>query len=226
MLWLAIESATLVASVAVGDDTRVLAEMTSRVALTHSERLLPMIDQVLHLAEVELDKLDAIVVSSGPGSFTGLRIGLSTVKGLAHPRNFRLYAVSTLEALVWQQPAGIVVPLLDARREQVYTGIYRRSESGLTTLMPPAAIPLQELLQSPRLVGEPVRLVGEGALLYQSIIQAGFPSAFFANPVHDWPRASSLALVALASGREPVALGELNPTYVRASQAEQKLGRK
>lgn len=226
MLWLAIESATLVASVAVGDDTRVLAEVTSRVALTHSERLLPMIDQVLHLAEVELDNLDAIVVAAGPGSFTGLRIGLATAKGLAHPRNFRVYAVSTLEALAWQQPVGVVVPLLDARREQVYTGVYRRSERGLTTLLPPTAMPLQELLQSPLLAEEPVRFVGEAALLYQSVIQAGYPGAFFANPLHDWPRASSLALVVLASGQEPVAVSEISPTYVRASQAEQKLGRK
>lgn len=225
MLWLAIESATLVASVAVGEDTRVLAEITSRVALTHSERLLPMIDQVLGLAEVGLDSLNAIAVAAGPGSFTGLRIGLATAKGLAHARNYQLYPVSTLEALAWQQPQGLIVPLLDARREQVYTGIYRRNESGLALLMPPAAMPLQELLESEQLSSEPVRFVGEGALLYQSIILTHLPNALFANPVHNWPRASSLALVALADGRQPTTVGELRPAYVRASQAEQKFGR-
>lgn len=226
MLWLAIESATLVASVAVGADTMVMAEITSRVALTHSERLLPMIDQVLSLAEVELSNIDGIVVSAGPGSFTGLRIGLATAKGLAHAQGCQLYAVSTLEALAWQQPAGIIVPLLDARREQVYTGIYRRTEGGIVTLMPPAAIPLQELLQSHLPQAEAVRFVGEGASLYQPQIVAHVPNALFANPQHDWPRASGLALVALADGRQPETVGELRPAYIRASQAEQKLGGK
>lgn len=226
MLWLAIESATLVASVAVGEDTRVMAEITSQVALTHSERLLPMIDQVLKLAEVELSNLDGIVVSAGPGSFTGLRIGLATAKGLAHARACPLYAVSTLEALAWQQPTGIVVPLLDARREQVYTGIYRRTELGLDTLLPPAALALQELLQSHLPLGEPFRFVGEGALLYRPQIIAHSANALFANPLHNWPRASSLALVALSDERPPTTVSELRPVYIRASQAEQKLGGK
>lgn len=226
MLWLAIESATLVASVAVGADTRVMAEVTSRVALTHSERLLPMIDQVLNLAEVELNSLDGIVVSAGPGSFTGLRIGLATAKGLAHARSCQLYAVSTLEALAWQQPVGIIIPLLDARREEVYTGIYRRTEAGLVTLMAPSAMPLQELLQSHLPPDEPIRFVGEGAQIYQQQIIAQPASALFANPLHDWPRASSLALVALADGHQSISISELRPVYIRASQAEQKLGGK
>jgi tRNA threonylcarbamoyladenosine biosynthesis protein TsaB len=226
MLWLAIESATLVASVAVGRDTKVMAEITSQVALTHSERLLPMVDQVLHLAEVELDNLDGIVVSAGPGSFTGLRIGLATAKGLAHARSCPLYAVSTLEALAWQQPAGIVAPLLDARRQQVYTAVYRRTEMGLTTILQPTALALQELLQSHLPAGEPVRFVGEASQLYRSQILAHDVSAVFANPLHNWPRASSLALVALSDGRPASSVSELRPAYIRASQAEQKLGGK
>lgn len=226
MRWLAIESATLVASVAVGSDNQVLAEMTSRVALTHSERLLPMIDQVLRLGEMKLTDIDSIAVSAGPGSFTGLRIGLATAKGLAHAYRTPLYAVSTLDALAWQQPAGVVVPLLDARREQVYTAIFERQEDGLATLMPPAAMALSELLASPLLQGTPVRFVGEGAAIYKEQILECFPQALFANPLHNWPRAGSLALVALASGHPSVTVEELRPVYIRASQAEQKFGGK
>ena len=186
-----------------------------------------MIDQVLGLAEVELSSIDGIAVSAGPGSFTGLRIGLATAKGLAHAQGSQLYAVSTLEALSWQQPAGIIVPLLDARREQVYTGIYQRSGVGIATLMPPAALPLEEFLQShlPK-EDEAIRFVGEGASLYRPQILAQVPHALFANPQHDWPRASSLALVALADGRQPETVGALRPAYIRASQAEQQLGGK
>ncbi len=224
MRWLAIESATLVASVAVGSDDQVLAEMTSRVALTHSERLLPMIDQVLRMAEMKLPDIDSIAVSAGPGSFTGLRIGLATAKGLAHAHHTPLYAVSTLEALAWQQPAGVVVPLLDARRQQVYTAVFERQEKDLLTLMSPTAMALSELLASPLLEGGSVRFVGEGAGIYQGQILERIPQALFANPLHDWPRASSLALVALATGQQPVTVEELRPAYIRASQAEQRLG--
>jgi len=184
-----------------------------------------MIDQALALAGCELAAIEGIMVSAGPGSFTGLRIGLATAKGLAHAQPRRLFAVSTLEALAWQQPEGIVVPLLDARRAQVYAAIYRRTLGGLEPLLSPTALPLAELLQSPLLQAEPVRFVGEGARLYRDQIVASQPHALFANPVHNWPRASSLALVALALGRPPVGVAELSPMYIRASQAEQKLER-
>lgn len=226
MLWLAIESATLVASVAVGTGTKIRAEMTSQVALTHSERLLPMIDQVLNLAGVQLKDIEGIVVAAGPGSFTGLRIGLATAKGLAHARSCPLYAVSTLESLAWQQPSGIVVPMLDARREQVYTAIYRRNESGLINILEPTAMPLKELLQAHLSAGEEVRFVGEAASLYQEQITNQVGNALFADQLHNGPRAASLAFVALGSKREPVSIEELRPTYIRASQAERKLGGK
>ena len=162
MHWLAVESATLTASVAVGKRDKVLAEMTSQAALTHSERLLPMVDQTLGLAQLDLDAIGSVVVSIGPGSFTGLRIGLATVKGLAHARPYRLYGVSTLDALAWQQPEGIVVSLLDARREQVYAAIYRRRTDSLETLLAPTAIGLQELLADHLPAGAAIRFVGRG----------------------------------------------------------------
>lgn len=222
MLWLAIESATLVAGVALGRGDRVLAEISSQVALTHSERLLPMVDQALTIAAVGVKDLEGIFVAAGPGSFTGLRIGLATAKGLAHARNCPLYAVSTLEALAWQQAPGLVVPLLDARRGQVYAAIYRRRENHLECVEGPMALALKDLLQRPPLAHESARFAGEGAIAYRQLLQEK-GDAIFANPSHNWPRASSLALAALANGRAPRSVHELRPTYIRASQAEQKL---
>lgn len=222
MLWLAVESATLVASVAVGDDETILAEVTSHSALTHSERLLPMVDQTLKLAGIALAEVSRLVVSAGPGSFTGLRIGLSTVKGLAHARQLPIYPVSTLEALAYQQQTELpIVPLLDARRSQVYAAVYRRSEHGLIAVMSPMAIALTELLQN--IGNQPMLFVGEGASLYRERIIAEAPKASLSSALHNWPRAGSLALLAWQDGRQPVDAKLLHPDYLRASSAEQKL---
>ncbi|MGI6358936.1 MAG: tRNA (adenosine(37)-N6)-threonylcarbamoyltransferase complex dimerization subunit type 1 TsaB [Bacillota bacterium] len=225
MLWLAVESATLVASVAVGKGDRILSEVNSHSSLTHSERLLPMIDQALALAGAELSGMQRLVVSSGPGSFTGLRIGLATVKGLGHALGLPILSVSTLEALAWQQsPAdeNLIVPLLDARRQQVYAAAYQRRTAGLATVQPPQAVALRDLLST--LQGK-VLFVGEGAIIYRSQIAECLPEARFASPLHNWPRAASLALLAACDQRSPVTVEQLHPLYLRASSAEQKLQR-
>ena len=222
MLWLAVESATLVASIAVGDDETIIAEVTSHSARTHSERLLPMVDQALALAGISLAQVDRLVVSAGPGSFTGLRIGLATVKGFAHARQLPIYPVSTLEGMAWQQQTeGLIVPLLDARKAQVYAAVYRRQANGLLTVLPPTAIALTELLQN---VGcQPALFVGEGASLYRQRIITEVPASRFSSALHNWPRAGSLALLAWQDGRQPVDVKLLRPDYLRASSAEQKL---
>lgn len=222
MLWLAVESATLVAGVAVGRDDRILCEVTSHSALTHSERLLPMIDQALSLAGTDVAQLERLVVAVGPGSFTGLRIGLATVKGLAQALGLMVTPVSTLEALAWQQQTSdLVVPLLDARKQQVYAAAYRRQLLGLQTIEPPQAVALSDLLT--RLSGQSVLFAGEGAAIYRSEISRQLPTAQFAAPLHNWPRAGSLALLAWQDGRAPVESALLHPDYLRASSAEQKL---
>lgn len=219
MHWLAIESATLVASVAVGRDSQVLAEVSSLTQLTHSQRLLPMVDQALQLGGVTVGSLDAVVVSAGPGSFTGLRIGLSTAKGIAHARQLPLIPVSTLDALAWQQTSGFIVPLLDARRSQVYTAVYERLTEGLRIIMPPSAIGLAEFLEQHVPKGRVV-FTGEGAVLFRSEIERRVAHAEFSTELHSWPRASSLASLAIARQQAGVSPAELHPIYLRASAAE------
>lgn len=124
---LAIESSSLVASVAVTEDGVTVAEYTVNFKKTHSQTLLPMIDQIAAMTELDMDSVDAIAVSGGPGSFTGLRIGSATAKGLGLALKKPLIHVPTLDAMAWNLygASGLICPVMDARRNQVYTGLYR-----------------------------------------------------------------------------------------------------
>lgn len=136
---LAIDSSGLVASVAVTEDDNLIAEYTTNYKKTHSQTLLPMLDEVKKMIELDLNTIDAIAVSAGPGSFTGLRIGSATAKGLGLALNKPLIGVPTVDALAMNLYGTdqIICPLMDARRSQVYTGIYRFvQESGNGTAAP------------------------------------------------------------------------------------------
>ena len=127
---LAIEASSLVASVAIMTDDIITAEYTMNHKITHSQTIMPMIDEIVKRCEADLSELDAIAVSGGPGSFTGLRIGSATGKGLAQALNIPIVHVPTLDAMAFNAYGydGLVCPIMDARRMQVYTGIYRVSK--------------------------------------------------------------------------------------------------
>ena len=129
---LALDSSGLVASVAVVEDDQLIAEYTVNYKKTHSQTLLPMLDEIVKMTELDLDTIDAIAVSGGPGSFTGLRIGSATAKGLGLALKKPLIHIPTLEGLAYNLcgSADIVCPIMDARRGQVYTGIYEFDENG------------------------------------------------------------------------------------------------
>ena len=145
---LALDSSGLVASVAVVEDDNLLAEYTINYKKTHSQTLLPMIDTVAQMIELDLKTIDAIAVSAGPGSFTGLRIGSATAKGLALALEKEIISVPTVDALaynLWGAEAYIC-PLMDARRNQTYTGLYRFVDGVMETLVEPCVVPLEEIL--------------------------------------------------------------------------------
>ena len=133
---LALDSSGIVASVAVVEDDTLLAEYTVNYKKTHSQTLLPMLDEIVKMTELELESVDAIAVAAGPGSFTGLRIGSATAKGLGLALKKPLVAVPTVDALAYNlyDAQGLICPIMDARRKQVYTGIYRFEEHQLMTL--------------------------------------------------------------------------------------------
>ena len=150
---LALDSSGIVASVAVVEDDTLLAEYTVNYKKTHSQTLLPMLDEIVKMTELELESVDAIAVAAGPGSFTGLRIGSATAKGLGLAMKKPLVAVPTVDALAYNlyDAQGLICPIMDARRKQVYTGIYRFEEHQLMTLKEQWAAPIEELPAAHRL---------------------------------------------------------------------------
>lgn len=225
---LGIDSSGLVASAAVTVDDLLVSEFTVNNRQTHSQTLLPMIDRVVAMSGISLEELDGIAVSAGPGSFTGLRIGSSTAKGMALALGKPIIPVPTLEGLAYRltYADGVVCPLMDARRNQVYTGIYRFGESGaLECIMQQAAVGLSEVIQRINELGEKVHYLGDGTAVYQEILQKETEVAFDIAPLH-LNRQSAAAVAALGAiylkqGKR-VDAREHTPVYLRQSQAERE----
>ena len=170
---LALDSSGIVASVAVIEDDILLAEYTVNYKKTHSQTLLPMLDEVVKMTELDLETIDAIAVAAGPGSFTGLRIGSATAKGLGLALKKPLIAVPTVDALAYNlyDVSGLICPIMDARRNQVYTGIYRFEEHKLVAVKQQWASPVTELIEELNKLGEPVTFLGDGVPVFRSMIE-------------------------------------------------------
>lgn len=221
-LLLLVDTATSAGSVALCRGTALLGEFVLNVRTNHTDRLLQLVHQLLDVTGVPLAQLDALGVVLGPGSFTGLRVGVATVKGLALALKKPVVGVSSLQALAMQAPLAAypVCALLDARKSEVYAGLYAWEDDQLLPLRDEAVLPPHKLLES---LPSEVLFVGDGALAYHDLIQEHFTgTAHFAPwPLHV-PRASSCAPLALALLREnrTLALESLVPTYIRPSEAE------
>lgn len=225
---LGIDSSGLVASAAITVDDLLVAEFTVNNKQTHSQTLLPMIDQVVTMSGIALEELDGIAVSEGPGSFTGLRIGSSTAKGMALALKKPVVPVPTLEGLAYRLAwaDGVICPLMDARRNQVYTGVYRFAENGtLECMVPQTAIALSEIIQKINALGEKVHYLGDGTTVYQEILQKETIVTFDIAPLH-MNRQSAAAVAALGAlyleQGKGVDAKEHTPVYLRQSQAERE----
>ena len=227
MKLLAIDSSGLVASVAILENGTLLAEYTVNYKKTHSQTLLPMLDAAAEMIELDLHALDAIAVAGGPGSFTGLRIGSATAKGLGLALNKPLISVPTVDALAYNLYgiSGIVCPMMDARRSQVYTGIYRFEKGELITLMKQRAISVSELAEELNRLGEPVTLLGDGVAVYRDNLRELLTVSFTEAPPHlNRQRAGALGALAIKyyeKGNWQTA-AEHQPDYLRLSQAERE----
>ena len=225
---LALDSSGLVASAAVVEEMAVLAEYTVNYKKTHSQTLLPMIDEVMRMLELKPEDLDAVALAGGPGSFTGLRIGAATAKGLALALKKPLIPVPTVDALAYGL-AGIaehtVVPMMDARRGQVYAGIYRFSGDEMQVLHEQWPVPAGELAEMLNDRGEPVIFLGDGVPVHQELLKKTLTVPYtFAPPHLDRQRAASVGMLAvryLAEGRTVDGPG-FAPEYLRLSQAERE----
>lgn len=223
---LGIESSSLVASVAIVEDGITMAEYTANFKKTHSQTLLPMIDEMVNLLGIDLSTLDAIAVSGGPGSFTGLRIGSATAKGLGLALDKPLIHVPTLDAMAYgiYGSSDIICPIMDARRNQVYTGLYR-FERDFTVVMEQDALDMGDLAGNLNSMGERVIFLGDGVPVYQNLIKEKLTVPFDFAPAHlNRQRAASVAAlgaVYFAEGKTESAM-EHKPDYLRKSQAERE----
>ena len=220
---LATDTSTDTLTVAVCDKQAVLAEIVVHAPRTHSERLLRTAHDLLGQAGLSLEELDALAVGVGPGSFTGLRIGISAWKGLALGAGLPLVGVPTLDALarLHAQAKRLVCPVLDARMGEVFYSIHDPGALGLSRRFGPAAGPVSELIAR---VNGPVLLAGDGAIRYREELTAGLPEARFAPPLQNHQRAAAVAFegLRLLEGGESGDAGAVCPVYLRKSQAERK----
>ncbi len=220
---LALDSTAVTASVALCKDSELLAEYTIRNGNTHSENLLPMIESMLHFFSLSPDDIDLFAASAGPGSFTGVRIGAATLKGLAFDTKKPCLGVSTLEALAYNLigEEGLICPVMNARRRQVYTALFRIKDQKAERLMPDSAIAISELDELLQAYSEPIRLVGDGYEITKSLLT----HATLETPERlRHQSAFSVAQVALLSYQNGVSTAdtEMFPSYLRPSQAERE----
>lgn len=228
---LALDSSGIVASVAVVEDDTLLAEYTVNYKKTHSQTLLPMLDEIVKMTELELESVDAIAVAAGPGSFTGLRIGSATAKGLGLALKKPLVAVPTVDALAYNlyDAQGLICPIMDARRKQVYTGIYRYEDHRLMTVKAQMAVGIEELLSMLNDMGEAVTFLGDGVPVFKNTIADMLTVPFSFAPAHlSRQRAGAvgaLGILYYKEGRTETA-AEHKPDYLRVSQAERERAQK
>ncbi len=224
---LGIDSSGMVAGAAVVADDIVLAEYNVNFKKTHSETLLPMIDEIVKMTELDLNTIDAIAVAAGPGSFTGLRIGSSTAKGLGLALGKNIIPVPTCHALAYNiwGVSGLVCPIMDARRNQVYTGIYDCENREPVVISDQRAMDINDLIEELADMNKSVIFLGDGVPVYKKVIEEKANFDFrFAPPHCNRQRAASVAaLGAIYMCKGIIELSQNHsPIYLRKSQAERE----
>jgi len=223
---LALETSAVTASAAVTEDDRLLAQSFQNSGLTHSATLMPMVSDLLKNTGLALQDMDVIAVAAGPGSFTGVRIGVAAAKGLAWPEDKPCAPCSTLESMAWQcaHVGGEICAAMDARRNQVYCARFRAEGGALTRLTEDRAMGLDELAAEVRAAAAPQALVGDGAHLVRAALEGqGLPCALM--PPHLlYQTAWGVARCALelSRGGGLISAAAMAPSYHRLSQAERE----
>jgi len=224
---LAIETSGVVASVAIAKDENILCEYMTNEKLNHSVTLMPMIQEAFNRVSIEPEQLDLIAVSSGPGSFTGLRIGGATAKGLAHALNIPIASIPTLDALAHNisYTDRLICPMIDARRKQVYTAIYKYEEDKIIRITEMMAVKVEEIITEINQYNKPVIFIGDGYKECEYIIKEKIKTNYsVATSPHNLQRASIIANLGLVYAKEDKLENYLDyaPIYLKKSQAERE----
>ena len=227
MMILALESSATACSAALSRDGELVAQSWQNSGLTHSRTLLPMVDSMLKNCEMTLEQVDVVAVAAGPGSFTGLRIGVATAKGLAWAEDKDCAACSTLESMAWplaHMEGHLIVCAMDARRKQVYNAVFEAEGDTIRRISPDRAISLAELGEELKNYKKPKIVVGDGAQLCYNTLNTEIPDLKLAPPALRMQSAVGVARAAeeLAKNGQLVKGGALVPIYHRLSQAERE----
>ena len=229
MIVLSIDSSSKVATVAILKDDVLLGEYILNDKREHSVILMPLIENLLKECNLSIDDIDGYVVSKGPGSFTGLRIVMATIKGMSFGNNKPYISISSLDALAYNLISfnGIICPIMDALRENVYTALYKNNNDSLEKIMDYTALDIDELVNLLKDKNEEVIFVGDGLYKHKKYICDNFPKAHFA-PVHlNIIRASSLGELGLNLLKNGICDDSNSaPIYLKKPQAERELERR
>lgn len=225
MITLAIDTSCLTATCATVNDGKVLSEFTTQHGKTHSQKILPMIMGMLDMLDMSFNDVDLFAAAIGPGSFTGLRIGVVTIKGLAYPLNKPVCGIPTLDALAYSVPdfKGIIAPMLDARNNQIFTALFKKENNLLNKLTPDMGVHIEEWIEIVQNHDKDILVVGDAIPLHLDKIRAALGEKIIeaSHSLH-YPRASATALLAEQAfyNNKSVNAFELEPLYLRKSQAE------
>ena len=228
-LILAVDTSAKQVSCALAREGQVIASFYANTGLTHSQTLMPMIDDLLKIAECTVADLDAVAVNAGPGSFTGVRIGVSAVKGIAFTGDLPCVSVSTLESMAENTlsvPNTVICCLMDARCRQVYGALFLRDECGeLCRLCDDEALTIEQMGERLIALGRSVVLVGDGSELCYRTWKDIIPNIYLAPPSSRYQSAAATAVIACRKLEEgmTVSAEELQPVYLRLPQAEREL---
>lgn len=223
---LGIDTSTMAANVAVLEDDKLICEYTINTKKTHSQKLMPMIENMLKLSDLDIKEIDAIAICVGPGSFTGLRIGMATAKAMAHVNNIPLIGVNSLEILGANMDLcnRNICSILDAQRNQVYMNKYILKDYKITELEEISIKPIDELLEEISSSNEDWVLVGEAVYKYKEKIEE-ISNITILSPANNITKASTLCFVArdkMLSNDQVYNCYNINPMYIRKSQAEEQ----
>lgn len=222
---LAVDTSANTATVCITEDDKLLSEEIVNYKKTHSQTLMPMIDLALKNCGTDISEIDIFAVANGPGSFTGLRIGVSAVKGMAHALDKPVIEVSTLEGMAYNifMCSDIICPIMDARRSQVYNGVYTWENGIFSELTPPRAVSVQECVEDVKRYGKRVIFLGDGVPVYGEYIKEQLgEKAVFAPSSCNAQRASALASIAMGKLEDKKSCYEVMPFYLRKPQAERE----
>ncbi|WHH57564.1 tRNA (adenosine(37)-N6)-threonylcarbamoyltransferase complex dimerization subunit type 1 TsaB [Petroclostridium sp. X23] len=228
---LAVDTSSIVATAAILEDDKLIGEYILNHKKTHSQKLMPMIKEILSSAALKVEDIDVFAAANGPGSFTGLRIGVATVKGLAHAVNKPVVGISTLDGLAFNLPfcQYLVCPIMDARREQVYNALYKWIDKTFYMVEGYRGISLEQLIQELKARNEKVMFTGDGVAVFRDKLVEGLGELCEFAPVSSrMQRASSIAELAMqkAYRGETESYMTFSPFYLRKSQAEREYEKK